>query len=336
MRLGHLHAPGTIRHRRAKKKSLDNCEDQILHSQLVSEKPGQLTLLVVSESHQVVTSLQTDKIVMEVGLHTMSVGSILGINDRLAIDKEGILMITPRIYRGVWPQNVSKLAKYAVRFLDGVWKITVLYEAEAGLRYLAVEGGDSKLVTLINQVKTALRDQPGGAFYVNEYRHVIVPVRAEDSSGCGSFYYYAGSLESDFVFEFEKKPLTAKPIQSDGTPLSIGDPWFGPRPGIPYVLTAGGGDIYYKTPALTDTDPPTIRPMTIQHVKLSKVLKDRSLLMCAVKPLTEVRGHQGGRFYVNEYGAMFTPIGAGDGNGINYVYCGNIDPTAWFPEPNLA
>jgi hypothetical protein len=36
---------------------------------------------------------------------------------------------------------------------------------------------------------------------------------------------------------------------------------------------------------------------------------------------------------VNEHGAIFTPVSAGDGNGLDYVYCGQIDRTAWFPEP---
>ena len=30
---------------------------------------------------------------------------------------------------------------------------------------------------------------------------------------------------------------------------------------------------------------------------------------------------------------MFSPVSAGDGNGIDYIYCGQIDKTAWFPEP---
>jgi hypothetical protein len=54
-----------------------------------------------------------------------------------------------------------------------------------------------------------------------------------------------------------------------------------------------------------------------------------------VRPVASVRGHQGGRFYVNEHGAMFTPVDAGDGNGIDYIYCGQIDSSAWFPEPNV-
>jgi hypothetical protein len=104
-------------------------------------------------------------------------------------------MNTVTLYRGVWPQNVSKLAKYAVRFIEGEWKVTVLYDAGDGLRYLAVEGGAPDIASRVNAVKNALRDQPGGAFYVNEYRHILVPVTAAGPSGAGSQYYMAGRLD---------------------------------------------------------------------------------------------------------------------------------------------
>lgn len=242
-------------------------------------------------------------------------------------------METPSLYRGVWPQNISRLAKYAVRFVEREWKVTVLYEAGAGLSYLAVEGGGGELATRVNAVKAALRDQPGGAFYVNEYRHVLVPVADTSGSGPGSHYYDAGRLEGDFSFEFEGQPLTTRPVTPAGAPLKSGDRWVGPRPGIPYVLAAGGGDVYYETPALTDDEPPRVRPMMTRKVQLSKVLRDRAAVARAVRSVAEIRGHQGGRFYVNEHGAMFTPVGAGDGNGLDFVYCGQIDRSAWFPEP---
>jgi hypothetical protein len=243
-------------------------------------------------------------------------------------------MSTLRLYRGVWPQNVSRLAKYAIRFLDGEWKVTVLYDAGDGLRYLAVEGGAPDVASRVNAAKTSLRDQPGGAFYVNEYRHVIVPVSSSGQPGPGSHYYMAGRLDTEFVFEFEGRLLTSKPINSDGTPMAAGNRWVGPRPGIPYVLAAGGGDIYYETPALTEDDPPAIRPMTTRKVQLSKVVGDKARVRSATGPISAIRGHQGGRFYVNEHGAMFTPVDAGDGNGLDYIYCGQINPSAWFPEPN--
>lgn len=245
-------------------------------------------------------------------------------------------MSEPTLYRGPWPQNVSRLAKYALKSQANEIKITVLYEAGEGLWYLAVEGGSSALAQRINAIKLHFTGRPGGAFYINEYRHVLVPVSDGGTKDPGSMYYYAGRLEDDLRFEFEGKRLTTKPIDFDGTPLKPGDRWIGPRPGIPYVLAAGGGDIYYETPALTDDDPPKLRPGVTRRVQLSKVLGDKAALMRAVRPVAQVRGHQGGRFYVNEQGAMFSPVGGGDGNGIDYVYCGQIDRTAWFPEPAVS
>jgi hypothetical protein len=244
-------------------------------------------------------------------------------------------MTRPDLYRGMWPQNVNRLAKFAVRFVDRAWTVTVLYEAAAGLQYLAVEGAGAELAGRINAVKTALQDQPGGAFYINEYRHVLVPVADTSGSGPGSYYYEAGRLDADLDFEFEGRPLTTRPITPAGVPLKPGDRWEGPRPGIPYVLAAGGGDIYYETPALTDDDPPRVLPMMTRKVQLSKVLGDRAAVARAARPVAEVRGQQGGRFYVNEHGAMFTPVDAGDGNGLDFLYCGQIDRAAWFPEPRL-
>jgi len=242
-------------------------------------------------------------------------------------------MVEPKLYRGLWPQNVSRLAKYVVRSEAGVWKVTVFYEAGEGLKYLAVEGGGQEVVNRINTLKSAVSDKPGGAFYVNEYRHILVPIAAPGGKGTGSHYYCAGRLEGDFRFEFEGKPLTTKPLAANGMPLKPRDKWIGPRPGIPYVLAASGADIYYETPALTETDPPEVRSNMTRKVQLSKVLKDAGAVARATQPITAVRGHQGGRFYVNEHGAIFTPVGAGDGNGLEYTYCGQINRTTWFQEP---
>ncbi|HPW21246.1 MAG TPA: hypothetical protein PLE61_10595 [Vicinamibacterales bacterium] len=239
------------------------------------------------------------------------------------------------LYRGAWPQSVSKLAKYSVRLVDGEWKVTVSYDAGVGLRYLAVEGGATGVAKRVNAVKTALRDKPGGAFYVNEYRHLLVPVGGGELGGAGSLYYCAGRLIDEFRFEYESQPLTTRPVRPDGTPLEAGERWIGPRPGIPYVLAAGAGDIYYKTPALTEADPPTVRAGMTRKVQLTKVLHNRQALPSVIQLVARVRGHKGGRFYVNEHGAMFTPLGAGDGDGLDYIYCGQISPEAWFPEPQI-
>ncbi len=240
-------------------------------------------------------------------------------------------MNEPKLYRGQWPKVAGKTAKYAVRIVEREWKVTVSYDLGEGLMFLAVESGDTGIAERVNKIKRALVGQEGGAFYINEYQHLIVPVTRNGTSQCFS----GGKAESDFTFEFEEKRLTSKPIDMNGNPLNPGDLWVGPRPGIPYKLAAGGKDIYYESPALTDTDPPDIRQRVTQKIHLSKVQQDKSVVTMALKPVLDVRGYEGGRFYVNEQRAIFTPVDKGDGNGLDYRYCGQVDLSAWFPEPPL-
>jgi hypothetical protein len=54
----------------------------------------------------------------------------------------------------------------------------------------------------------------------------------------------------------------------------------------------------------------------------------------AARTIEAVRSRAGGRFYVNEHGAVFTPVSGNEG-GIDYVFCGTIDPMRWFPEPKV-
>jgi hypothetical protein len=247
------------------------------------------------------------------------------------MDKVEDVMIEPVLYRGQWPQNISKTAKYAVRIVDGKWKITVSYDLGEGLMLLAVESRDNDIAERVNNIKRALVGQEGGVFYINEYRHLIVSVPKDGTS----HYYFGGTVDCDFQFEFERKKITPKPQKLDGSPLAPGDPWVGPRPAIPYVLAAGGKDIYFETPALTNTIPAKVRQGVTRKVQLSKVLKDRSLLASALSPICSFKGQQGGRFYVNEHLAIFTPIDKGEGNGLTYTYCGQVDLIAWFPEPKI-
>ncbi len=236
-------------------------------------------------------------------------------------------MTIPQLYSGHWPKNVSKTAKYAVRTIKGKPKVTVLYDLGEGSRFLAVENGGTDIANKVNVIKKAVNNVEGGVFYINEYQHLIVP----DGN---SHYYFGGKVEVDFLFKFEGKPLTSKPENPEGSALSPGDSWVGPRPGIPYVLVAGGDDICYETSVLTD-DLMAVREGVRQKVFLSKVVGDKSAVARTVQPILKIRGSQGGRFYVNEHKAIFTPIDKGDKNGLDYIYCGQIDMSCWFPEPIL-
>lgn len=236
------------------------------------------------------------------------------------------------LYRGAWPQNVSKLAKYSVHRLDREWRVTVQVELDEGLRYLAVHGGGEEVASLVNRVKQHAGADLGGAFYVNEYRHIVVPVKDKSH---GVVYYAAGRLDEDFEFDFEEQPLSTAAVDPEGNPLSPGDRWIGPRPGIPYVLASGAKDVYHVRPALTEDDPPRVRERTSQKFLLSKSPAGIAGLQAVLAPLLKVRGYEGGRFYVNEHRALFSPVDAGDGNGIDYIYCGQLDLASWFPEPPL-
>ena len=237
-----------------------------------------------------------------------------------------------RLYRGVWPGNVSRTAKYTVRQERGEWRVKVLAELERGMFYFAVDNGDSsEIIRQVNEVKSQLGTGKGGAFYLNEYGHLIVPVMMPNGE---THYYFAGKIhDKEFEFYFENERLTNKPVGKDGRPLELGNEWIGPRPGIPYVLAAGGKDIRLKLRVFTDDDPPTIKRDVELRVQLSKVLNSDVLLNNAIKPISDIKGDAGGRFYVNEHGVIFAPLTSGDGDGINYVYCGQIDRSAWFPEP---
>jgi hypothetical protein len=168
---------------------------------------------------------------------------------------------------------------------------------------------------MVDKVKSEFRSLHG-AFYINEYKQVLVPTAASDD------YYLAGRYEQPLRFEFEGKILSGEAIDFEGNPLVSGDTWTGPHPGIPYVLTAGGNDIRYTI------EP---RPNVTKHVKLSEAIGAEAARTVAAR-IRSVRGFQSGRFYVNEFRAMFTPIQ--EGQDWRYVYVGQLDLAAWFPEPH--
>lgn len=239
-------------------------------------------------------------------------------------------MSKPELYRGHWPKVVSRTAKYRVKGTHGAYQVTVEYDLGSGLRtVLAVGEGAEDIVRRVGEVKLAVSATKSGLgpFYINEYHHLIVP---NNQGLC----YFGGRVDDvQFIFEFEGRKLTTRPVNEHGELLSPGDEWIGPRPGIPYKLAGGGSDIFYRSPALTEDTPPQVRAGVIKKTCLSRVLADRQAVDDTVRLIRDQRGHPGGRFYVNEHCAIFTPISKDDG--LNYIYCGQLDLTKWFPEPQL-
>jgi hypothetical protein len=211
--------------------------------------------------------------------------------------------------------NVAKDAKYTIRSGKTGPVVALTYNTGDDERWYMTTEGHPELVAMVNAVKTAEGGAPNGSFYINEYKQVIVPVIGS------SDYYLAGDYEKPLRFEFEGKILSGEPFDWNGTPLSPGAEWTGPHPGIPYVLAAGGSDIYY------DFSP---RPNVQKRMKLSKATDQ----LTAEAVAAIVRGHKGfsgGRFYVNEFRTIFSPIKEGDER--RHVYIGELDLRMWFPKP---
>src|SRR4051812_2274309 len=99
-------------------------------------------------------------------------------------------------YSGATPSNVAKDAKYSVRAGRDGDEICLTYRANNRVRHLLTTAQHPQLVDMVNEVKMALTRQPRGAFYINEFRDVLVP----DGEG-GS--YYAGHYEPHLEFGFE-------------------------------------------------------------------------------------------------------------------------------------
>jgi len=223
------------------------------------------------------------------------------------------------VFVGNCPRNVSKDAKYHVRDISAQTKnaiVSLVYESEDGEIWYPSTDEHPELVEMVNAVKTEMGGGAGGAFYINEYKQVIVPVTGS------SEYYLAGTYEYPLEFDFEGKVISGKAEDLDGNPISPGDKWEGSHHGIRYKLCAGGKDIEYTW---------SPRPLVDKREKLSAILGPEQAKKVA-KIVTAIKGAEGGRFYVNEYLNVFAPL-TEDAN-VDYIYCGRIDLENWFPMPH--
>jgi hypothetical protein len=213
-------------------------------------------------------------------------------------------------YKGNVPSNISKDAKYSVVSGADGWEVRLIYRLSSTERALVTTSSHPDLVGLVNDVKQDVNGVPGGAFYINEYKHVLVPT--ED--GC----LYAGRYLPLLHFRFEGQEISAE-APSDLTP---GDIWRGPRVGTAYVLTADGSDIRYRVET---------RPNVLVDRRLS-VETGRGQ---AARTARRIACHKpgGGRIYVNEAYECFGPAPGGDG--VSHLYLGHIDESTWFAEPDV-
>jgi hypothetical protein len=194
-----------------------------------------------------------------------------------------------------------------VRGAEG-WEVRLVYRLSSAERALVTTSAHPELVELVNGVKEDANGAPGGAFYINEYKHVLVPT----DDGCT----YAGRYVQLLCFRFEGQEIS--PQAPDG--LVPGEDWPGPRVGTAYVLTADRSDIKYEVET---------RPNVIAIRKLSAEIGPG----LAMRTARQFAAHKpsGGRIYVNEAFECFGPGQSGDG--VSHVYLGRVDEDAWFKEP---
>ena len=223
-------------------------------------------------------------------------------------------------FTGNCPSNVSKDAKYSVRFDKREYVVGIYYESTDGELWYPTSDNHPDLVEMVNDVKMHFSGARGGIFYINEYKQVLVPTKGEEKA-----YYFAGEYKHPLEFEFEGNILSGDAKDLEGNRITPGDIWSGPHPGIPYVLKAGGKDIYYRY---------KVRPNVEKKVTLSEHLSSKTAEMIAWQ-IVEIKGAAGGRFYINEFCQMFAPVNKS--SQLEYLYIGRIeDLKNWFPKPTIA
>ena len=215
------------------------------------------------------------------------------------------------LYNGYAPSNVSKDAKYSIKHgLDGKMQVHLVYRFNHRDYALLSTELHPDLVDMVNDIKLEVQGVFGGVFYINEFGHVLV--KAADR-GC----YYAGDYDDPVIFEFEDESIGPEP----GPGIAPGELWPGPHVGIRYTLTAGSDDIYYER---------EVRPRFFQRTFLSDI--DEVGANRLARRLAKVKGSSGGRVYINEASCFFAPVD--DGDGLQYVYLGDLGTDVWFPEPS--
>ena len=213
-------------------------------------------------------------------------------------------------YTGNVPSNVSKDAKYSVvRGSDG-WEVRLIYRLSSAERALVTTSAHPDLVVLVNDIKEDVNGVPGGAFYINEYKHVLVPT--DDGCLC------AGRYLPLLRFRFEGREIS--PEAPAG--LTEGEHWPGPRVGTAYVLTADGTDVRYRVET---------RPSVFEERRLSAELGRGQASRTARRLARHKPG--GGRVYINEALECFGPAPGGDA--LSHVYLGKMTEELWFKDPTV-
>ena len=223
-----------------------------------------------------------------------------------------------KLFTGNCPESVCKSAKYHIRLEKGTYVIGINYDTSDGEYWTPTTEEHPLLAKMVNDAKTEAGQPLGGAFYINEFRQVIVPADGK--------YYLAGVYYEPLTFTIQDDNgndilISGQAVDLKGNPLQPGDEWKGYLMGIPYVLSPQGPDIRFEI---------ELNPHHFRRIPLSKVVDPKAARALAQR-LSRIIGHNfGGRFYINDVREMFKPVTR---NGcVVYIYLGRLnDDDPWFP-----
>lgn len=195
----------------------------------------------------------------------------------------------------------------------------------------------ARLARAVNDAKRAHSDSSvaGGAFVINEFGQVLVPVnKGLDEEG---ERYYVGDCSGAMVFR--RNSATFSLDDTEG--MSLGDAWTLPYVGIPYNLSKDD-TIYFKNQQGSDT---ILERPHIQDEELVSALR-------RLRPHSD-REHEAVRFVVNPHGIVLTKVPTitkkGGGGVLNWLgrifgsstaseetwqptYVGRINYDKWFQK----
>jgi mRNA-degrading endonuclease RelE of RelBE toxin-antitoxin system len=235
-----------------------------------------------------------------------------GLPARMRVPAPLVFVSTRRLepmkpYSGNTSRGIGRDARYTVK-LDNT--IQLLYTVGNNERALLTTDEHPDLVALVNEAKRrGGSQQGGGGFFINEYRHVLVPTMNEQ-------VLYAGVYTKDLEFLFEGTLIS--PVAPPG--IRPGDVWPGPHVGVKYTLAAGAADVRYEE----ETARGTLRRVCLSDHHSAGALADLLRMFRVIKP-------NGGAIFINEARELFAPVD--DGQGYKRRYIGHLGDRQWFPEP---
>lgn len=224
------------------------------------------------------------------------------------------LRVKPSIWKGRYDRIMGNRSVFHIRWdsqKQRWWPMVEWYAGGEVRSCWFVEGdGAATLAQSVNQIKSIFTGAEGGAFLINEWGQVLVPVDDDESSRI-----LLGEVTGRIDFESPLNPGETIDL-SDDLGLRCGDAWNKPYVGVPYHLSARD-KIYFRNLTRSGDD---ICHLESQDSRLVRLLRS-------------VRRYGPVRFIVTPGGLVLTkrPATASEDEDLwEPVYVGRIDFTKWF------